>query len=177
MEIEEKPINKGLSAKSSRREAARKRRTEHEKTYNSVQNPYGPFYGRSTILTPESPTDSTQEIGCRSSVVEHPLGKGEVVSSILPGSTTQRGELAEAMIAAKLIRMGAGVFTPAYGHDHPFDMIAHWDGFLSRIQVKAARDGDGGSILINGQGVVDRAGGKQYPAITTADCDVSGRIW
>ena len=25
---------------------------------------------------------------CRSSVVEHPLGKGEVVSSILPGSTT-----------------------------------------------------------------------------------------
>jgi hypothetical protein len=25
--------------------------------------------------------------GCRSSVVEHPLGKGEVVSSILPGST------------------------------------------------------------------------------------------
>ena len=50
--------------------------------------------------------------------------------------------------------------------------IAHWNGFLSRIQVKAARDGDGGSILINGQGVVDRAGGKQYPAITTADCDV-----
>jgi hypothetical protein len=46
-------------------------------------------------------------------------------------------------------------------------MIAHWNGFLSRIQVKA-----GGSILINGQGVVDRAGGKQYPAITDADCDV-----
>jgi hypothetical protein len=76
------------------------------------------------------------------------------------------------MIAAKLIRLGAGVFTPAYGHDHPFDMIAHWGGLLSRIQVKAARDGDGGSILVNGQGVVDRAGGKQYPAITAADCDV-----
>jgi hypothetical protein len=26
---------------------------------------------------------------CRSSVVEHPLGKGEVVSSILTGSTTK----------------------------------------------------------------------------------------
>jgi hypothetical protein len=26
---------------------------------------------------------------CRSSVVEHPLGKGEVVSSILTGSTSQ----------------------------------------------------------------------------------------
>src|ERR1700719_244082 len=26
---------------------------------------------------------------CRSSVVEHPLGKGEVVSSILPGSTSR----------------------------------------------------------------------------------------
>jgi hypothetical protein len=109
MEVEEKPINKGLSAKTSRREAARKRRTEHEKTYKSIQNPYGPLYGRSAVLTPESLSDSTQEIGCRSSVVEHPLGKGEAVSSILPGSTTQRGELAEAMIAAKLIRLGAGV--------------------------------------------------------------------
>jgi hypothetical protein len=28
---------------------------------------------------------------CRSSVVEHPLGKGEVVSSILPGSTNKMG--------------------------------------------------------------------------------------
>jgi hypothetical protein len=27
---------------------------------------------------------------CRSSVVEHPLGKGEVVSSILTGSTTKK---------------------------------------------------------------------------------------
>jgi hypothetical protein len=68
------------------------------------------------------------------------------------------------MIAAKLIRLGLGVFTPAYGHDDPFDMIAHWNGFLSRIQVKAARDGDGGSILINGQGVVDRAGGNSSRA-------------
>jgi hypothetical protein len=31
---------------------------------------------------------------------------------------------------------------------------------------------DGGSIGINGAGVVDRAGGKQYPVITAADCDV-----
>jgi hypothetical protein len=30
----------------------------------------------------------TRRRGCRSSVVEHPLGKGEVVSSILTGSTT-----------------------------------------------------------------------------------------
>jgi PD-(D/E)XK endonuclease len=172
MEIEERPVNKGVSAKTSRREAARKRRTEHEIAYKSVQNPCSPFFGRSPISAPESPSDSTPEIRCRSSVVEHPLGKGEAVGSIPTGSTTQRGELAEAMIAAKLIRLGAGVFTPAYGHDHPFDVIAHWNGFLSRIQVKAARDGEGGSILINGQGVVDRAGGKQYPAITAAACDV-----
>jgi hypothetical protein len=29
----------------------------------------------------------THLVSCRSSVVEHSLGKGEVVSSILPGST------------------------------------------------------------------------------------------
>lgn len=80
--------------------------------------------------------------------------------------------MSEAMVAAKLMRLGASIFTPAFGHDHPFDMIAHWGGQLSRIQVKTARDGDGGSIMIPGQGVVDRAGGKQYPVITEADCDV-----
>src|SRR5215470_13432532 len=30
---------------------------------------------------------------CRSSVVEHPLGKGEVVSSILTGSTRKRSQI------------------------------------------------------------------------------------
>ena len=49
----------------------------------------------------------------------------------------------------------------------PFDMIAHWNGFLSRRRRATVTAG-----LINGQGVVDRAGGKQYPAITTSDCDV-----
>jgi hypothetical protein len=47
------------------------------------------------------------------------LGKGEVDSSILSGSTTQRGEPAEAMVATKLLRVGISVFTPAFGHDHP----------------------------------------------------------
>jgi hypothetical protein len=51
-------------------------------------------------------------------------------------------------------------------------MIAHWNGYLSRVQVKTARDLEGGGIAIPGQGVVDRAGGKQYPIITTDDCDV-----
>jgi len=80
--------------------------------------------------------------------------------------------MSEIMVAAKLMQLGASIFTPAFGHDHPFDMVAHWNGTLSRVQVKTARDGDGGSILINGQGVVDRAGGKQYPVITKEDCDV-----
>jgi hypothetical protein len=80
--------------------------------------------------------------------------------------------MCEALVAAKLMRLGASIFTPAFGHDHPFDIIAHWDGHLSRVQVKAARDGQNGSILINGQGVVDRVGGKQYPIITADDCDV-----
>jgi hypothetical protein len=80
--------------------------------------------------------------------------------------------MSEALVAAKLMRLGASIFTPAFGHDHPFDMIASWDRFLSRIQVKTCRDLDGGSFVINGASVVDRAGGKQYPAITADDCDV-----
>jgi PD-(D/E)XK endonuclease len=111
-------------------------------------------------------------------VVEHFIGNEEVVGSIPTGSTTpakttDRGAMSEALVAAKLIRLGASIFTPAFGHDHPFDMIAHWGGKLSRIQVKTARDSeDGTCILINGQGVVDRAGGKKYPVITEDDCDV-----
>jgi hypothetical protein len=111
-------------------------------------------------------------------VVEHFIGNEEVDGSIPSNSTTtrqkttERGSISEALVAAKLMRLGASVFVPAFGHDHPFDMIAHWGGNLSRVQVKAARDGENGSILINGQGVVDRVGGKQYPVITNDDCDV-----
>jgi hypothetical protein len=72
----------------------------------------------------------------------------------------------------KLIRLGASVWTPAFGHDHPFDLIAHWEGHLSRIQVKTVREVGDNCIAINGARVVDRKGGKQYPAITAADCDV-----
>lgn len=117
--------------------------------------------------------DLVNEIRPDSTVVVRVIGNDEVSGSIpLPGTTNQRGDLAEIMVTAKLARLGASVWTPAFGHDHPFDLIAHFGGYLSRIQVKAARDGDGGSILINGARVVDRAGGKQYPAITVADCDV-----
>jgi hypothetical protein len=169
MESEKSLVIPEVEANLSRRKLARKRRTEHENAYKSVQNPCSPFYGRSPNLAPESP-DSTR---CHSSVVEHFIGNEEVVGSIPTDSTTQRGSLCEAMVAAKLMRLGASIFTPAFGHDHPFDMIASFTGTLSRIQVKAARDGDrDGSILINGQGVVDRVGGKQYPVITAEHCDV-----
>jgi hypothetical protein len=75
-------------------------------------------------------------------------------------------------VMTKLIRLGASVWTPAFGHDHPFDLIAHWEGHLSRIQVKTVREAGDNCIAINGARVVDRKGGKQYPAITAADCDV-----
>ena len=164
MEVETRKIveNQGLHAKTERRETARIGRTKHEKSYKSVQNP---------CSRPAS-------ICCPSSVAERVLGKDEVVGSIptgstIPAKTTDRGAMSEAMVAAKLIRLGASIFTPAFGHDHPFDMIVHWSGNLSRIQVKTARDSeDGACILINGQGVVDRVGGKQYPVITADDCDV-----
>jgi hypothetical protein len=37
------------------------------------------------------------------------------------------------MVMTALMRLGASVWTPAFGHDHPFDLIAHWGGHLSRI--------------------------------------------
>src|SRR5260370_8691952 len=40
--------------------------------------------------SPGSQLIDAQESGCRSSVVEHSLGKGELVSSILTGSTSNR---------------------------------------------------------------------------------------
>ena len=75
-------------------------------------------------------------------------------------------------IMVHLTRLGASVWTPAFGHDHSFDLIAHWDGNLSRVQVKTMRDGDNGAIVMAGSSVVDRKGGKQWPVITEADCDV-----
>lgn len=153
METENSFDNPILIPKLSRRENARKRRTEHEIAYNSVQNPCSPFFNRSC---------------CHSSAAEHRIGNAEVVGSIPTGSTTARGDLSEIMVMAKLMRLGASVWTPAFGHDHPFDLIAHFAGRLSRIQVKTANDADGGSLKINGT----RACGNQSLAITQNDCDV-----
>ena len=166
MEIENSSTIQQLPAKLSRRETAQIRRTEHEKTYKSVQNPCSPFYGRSPDLAP-----SIRPVG---SVAEHPLGKGKVSGSIpRPGTkTTERGALSEMEVMVRLARLGASVWTPAIGHDHTFDLIAHWDGLLSRIQVKTMRDVDENSISLSGTRVVDRAGGKHYPVITVDDCDV-----
>ena len=53
----------------------------------------GPAKPRKAALHPATPYGTfaarvvRRRLCCRSSVVEHPLGKGEVVSSILPGST------------------------------------------------------------------------------------------
>lgn len=81
--------------------------------------------------------------------------------------------MSEMEVMVAVTRLGASVWTPAFGHDHSFDLIAHWDRNLSRIQVKTMRDSDdGGSIIMAGSSVVDRKGGKQYPVITEADCDV-----
>jgi hypothetical protein len=110
---QESLINTALPEKLSRRKSTQKRRTEHENAYKSVENTWSPFYGRS----PEIVAESDDQIRCRSSVVEHVIGNDEVEGSIPSGSTTQRGEIAEAMVAAKLLRLGASVFTPAFGHD------------------------------------------------------------
>jgi len=80
--------------------------------------------------------------------------------------------LSEMEVMVRLARLGASVRTPTFGHDHSFDLIAHWDGNLSRIQVKTMRDVDCSSISLSGTRVVDRAGGKQFPVITADDCDV-----
>jgi hypothetical protein len=173
MEIEETLVNRALPAKLSRREVARNRRTEHEKAYKSVQNPCSPFYGRSHEIPPESAPALAPSIRPVSSVAEHFIGNEKVSGSIpLPGTTCQRGALSEMEVMIRLARLGASIWTPAFGHDHSFDLIAHWDGQLSRVQVKTMRDVDEGAISLSGTRVVDRAGGKQFPVITTADCDV-----
>ena len=110
-------------------------------------------------------------------MVERVIGNDEASSSILlPGTTamktTTRGSLSEAEVMLCLARLGASVFTPAIGHDHTFDLIAHWNGHLSRVQIKTMRDGDNGSIVMAGSSVVDRKGGKQWPVITEKECDV-----
>lgn len=103
---------------------------------------------------------------------EHLIGSEEVVGSTPTGSTsysrTERGSLSEVMVMTKLMWLGASVWTPAFGHDHPFDLIAHFDGCLSRIQVKTANDADEESLKFNGT----RVSGRNSPALTAADCDV-----
>jgi hypothetical protein len=173
MEVQKTAVNQILPAKPSRRKSAQIRRTEHEKTYKSVQNPCSPFYGRSA----ESAPDLAPSISPASSVVERVIGNDEVRSSILlPGTTTQktteRGALSEMEVMVRLARLGASVWTPAFGHDHSFDLIAHWNGCMSRVQVKTMRDVDDNSISLSGTRVIDRAGGKQFPVITADDCDV-----
>ena len=138
-----------------------------------MQNPCSPFYGRSA----ESAPDLAPSISPASSVVERVIGNDEVSSSILlPGTTTQktteRGALSEMEVMVRLARLGASVWTPTFGHDHSFDLIAHWNGCMSRVQVKTMRDVDDNSISLSGTRVIDRAGGKQFPVITADDCDV-----
>jgi hypothetical protein len=65
-----------------------------------------------------------------SSVVERVIGNDEVGGSIpLPGTmpqkTTERCALSEMEVMVRLTRLGASVWTPAFGHDHSFDLIAH----------------------------------------------------
>jgi PD-(D/E)XK nuclease superfamily protein len=162
-----------LTTKLSRRKTAQIRRTEHENAYKSVQNPCSPFFGRSA----ESAPDLAPSIRPVSTVAVRVIGNDEVSGSIpLPGTipqkTTERGALSEMEVMVRLARLGASVWTPAFGHDHSFDLIAHWNGCTSRVQVKTMRDVDDNSISLSGTRVIDRAGGKQFPVITADDCDV-----
>src|SRR5437762_13251414 len=132
-----------LLAKLSRRKTAQLRRTEHEETRRLVQKRCSSFSVGSPILVPES----VPSISPVSTVAVRVIGNDEVSGSIpLPGTmkTTARGSLSEAEVMLQLARLGASVFTPAIGHDHPFDLVAHWDGHLSRVQVKTMRDDDKG---------------------------------
>ncbi|MBY3151225.1 hypothetical protein HFO56_02345 [Rhizobium laguerreae] len=68
----------------------------------------------------------------------------------------------------KLMSLGASVWTPAFGHDHSFDLIAHFDGCLSRVQVKTANDSNGRLLRFNGNHFLE----NRSSALTSADCDV-----
>ncbi|NOG70436.1 group I intron-associated PD-(D/E)XK endonuclease [Roseicella sp. DB1501] len=88
--------------------------------------------------------------------------------------TTQRGLMSELAVQRRLIELGAAVLVPV-GHDHSFDMVAHWEGRYSRIQVKTARIGlfhgkPNGTIVVPGYSMVGR--GKRVKQLSNTDCDV-----
>lgn len=118
MEVQEPPANQALPAKLSRRKTAQIRRTEHEKAYKirakSVQSVLWTFCGTGPDLAPAISPVST--------VVVRVIGNDEVSGSIpLPGTTpqktTERGALSEMEVMVRLARLGASVWTPAFGHD------------------------------------------------------------
>ena len=55
----------------------------------------------------------TEAKRCRSSVVEHPLGKGEVVGSIPTGSTSNQPYLPRISVSASCPKQRNGTRTPA----------------------------------------------------------------
>lgn len=133
-----------------------------------VERVIGNDEASSSILLPGTTTSIASALAEAEACIE--IADNAVAAARM--KTTARGSLSEAEVMLCLTRLGASVFTPAIGHDHPFDLIACFAGHLVRVQIKTMRDDDKGSILMAGSSVVDRKGGKQWPVITEKDCDV-----
>ncbi|HVE68654.1 MAG TPA: group I intron-associated PD-(D/E)XK endonuclease [Solirubrobacteraceae bacterium] len=58
----------------------------------------------------------------------------------------QKGDLAELMVAADIVRQGHRIALP-WGEDNDYDLIVDRDGHLERVQVKHARS-DGTTIVV-----------------------------
>jgi hypothetical protein len=77
---------------------------------------------------------------CRSSVVEHSLGKGEVVSSILTGSTTKAQQIKSfserALPFPPVLEREQSVFPPAKLGENPGNLFGKRSAFLDRTSTK-----------------------------------------
>src|SRR5215469_8921580 len=77
---------------------------------------------------------------CRSSVVEHSLGKGEVVSSILTGSTRKAKQTRSfsegALPFLPVLEREQSVFPPAKLGENPGNLFGKRSAFLDRASAK-----------------------------------------
>jgi Cys-tRNA(Pro)/Cys-tRNA(Cys) deacylase len=108
-------------------------------------------------------------VGCRSSVVEHPLGKGEVVSSILTGSTSAYHVTPSALTMSRttrateaLAKTGIAFTVHAYHYDPNAESVG--------LQAAAALAEDPRRVLKTLMAEVD---GEPVCVIVPADREVS----
>ncbi len=87
----------------------------------------------------------------------------------------QKGDLAEMLVAADLVRRGYKVALP-FGEDWDYDLIVERDGRLERVQVKyidLRRQGGRGSMLLR---IGHRTKGRGQEVVHRRDDRLAGGV-